>query len=327
MMAFHLTSSFQIVRRDTSCIEQIEADIHAHFINASFDVLPEERRGRRRSHLSLVMGDVRIDQFLPIGGELSAIGGNFYHVGFVMRGCIIVRRPRLDLLNVPGGVGMVDAPGRPFSFTTTPGTNACILALSPATLERAGRAILGDDFSLKDDVSIDMRNVAGLALVRNASAILQEIMELEKVGFSPLAVTSYSELLANLSIAAMFPEQLLGDEPGAAAAPRLVVKAEDLIRARAQEPLTVREIAAEVGVTIRALQLGFRKHTGCTPLQYLMNCRLLLARQRLLDPAFGGNVQYAAMSSGFMNMSRFLTRYRATFGERPSETMSRGRRP
>lgn len=136
---------------------------------------------------------------------------------------------------------------------------------------------------------------------------------------------TYKELLGNLWIAAAYPEHWAGHEAEQAPS-KLVGAAEEIIRTRAMEPLTVREIAAEVGVTVRVLQLGFRKHVGCSPLQYLLSRRLFLARERLLDPAFSGNVQLAAMSCGFMNMSKFSSRYRATFGELPSETMIRGRR-
>ena len=64
----------QVVRRNTSSVEQIHADIQSYFINAHFDILPEERRARRRTHTTLVLQDVRIEQFEPVGGELSGIG-------------------------------------------------------------------------------------------------------------------------------------------------------------------------------------------------------------------------------------------------------------
>jgi len=315
-----------ILRRTSTKVEQIEADIQAHFINPHFDILPSERRGRVRTHVSLVLGDVRIDQFEPVGGELSGIGGNYYHLGFVTRGGSIVRRPRLELLNTPGGVGTLDAPHRPFSFTTMPGTSASILALTPEVVERAGRALLGDAFRLTPDATIDMRNAAGRILVRNATSIMKELVELEKVGLGQLAATSYSELLANLAIAAMYPEAFLPDGPANEAPRGMVGKAEEIIRARAHEPLTVSDVAAEVGVTVRALQLGFQKQLGVSPLQYLISRRLMMARERLLNPEFRCNVQYVAMSCGFMNMSKFSIRYRATFGELPSETLGRARR-
>lgn len=53
-------------------------------------------------------------------------------------------------------------------------------------------------FKSSEDVIIDMRNVAGEVLARNASSIFQRMMDWEKIGLSVLAVTSYAELLASL---------------------------------------------------------------------------------------------------------------------------------
>ena len=316
----------KVIRRSTTSVEQIYADVRSHFINAKFDILPEERRARKRTHTSILLQDVRIDQFEPVGGDLSGIGGDFYHLGFLNRGAVLVKRPRLELHNVPGGVGTLDVPGGKFSLVTTPDTMGYVVALSPAALLRAGRVLIGDHFRLSEDVTLDMRNAAGRALARNATAMFHEVGELEKIGLSQLATTSYAELLSNLAIAAMHPEDFLFEDDRMSAPTRLVAKAEEVIRARAHEPLSIRDIAAELGITVRSLQLGFRKHLGRTPLQFLLERRLALARERLLDPQFGGNVQYVAMSCGFVNMSKFSSRYRATFGELPSATLARGRR-
>lgn len=94
------------------------------------------------------------------------------------QGAILVKRGVNDVLNVPGGVGTLDSPGRRFSFVTSPGTIGRMLVLPPASLERAGRALLGDNFEFSEDISFDMRNAAGRAVVRNTSAIFQELGEL-----------------------------------------------------------------------------------------------------------------------------------------------------
>lgn len=116
------------------------------------------------------------------------------------------------------------------------------------------------------------------------------------------------------------------DQRRLAAGSSVVAKAEEIIRARAHEALTIREVAAEVGVTVRSLQMGFRRELGFTPMQFLLNRRLILARERLLSPEFGGNVQYAAMSCGFMNMSRFSSRYRQVLASFPRRPLARARR-
>lgn len=78
-------------------MDQIRADIDAYFINARFDILPDERRARRRTHTSLVMGKIPIEEFEPVGGELSGVGGAFYHIGYVSKGGIFVKRRTSEL--------------------------------------------------------------------------------------------------------------------------------------------------------------------------------------------------------------------------------------
>lgn len=102
-----------------------------------------------------------------------------------------------------------------------------------------------------------MRSPAGRAVVRNTSAIFQELSQLEKTGLSHLASQSFGDLLINLTIASMHPE-LFGEEEGRlAASSSAVAKAEEIIRTRAHEPLAIRDVAVEVGVTVRSLQIGF----------------------------------------------------------------------
>lgn len=316
----------QVVRRVSTTVDQIYADVHARFINAHYDILPEERRGRRRTHTALLLDGLRIDHFESAGGQLSAVGGDYYHLGFVAQGSYLVKRPKFEYHNNVGGMGSIDLPGRKFSFQSAARSQGFIVCLPPEVLLRSGRALLGDNFRLPEDLQIDLRSKAGEALRRNVSSIFFELTELEKIGLGRLAMVSFSELIANLSIASMYPEHFLTENQKHEASSRTVARAEEMIRARCHEAVSIKEVASALGVTVRSLQLGFRKHLGCSPLQYLLARRLELVRQRLQNPETALNVQFTAMSCGFMNMSKFSSRYRAMFGELPSETLARGRR-
>ncbi|CUI01454.1 AraC-like ligand-binding domain-containing protein [Leisingera aquaemixtae] len=97
-------------------------------------------------------------------------------------------------------------------------------------------------------------------------------------------------------------------------------RAQDYIHANAAEPLTVSAIAAEAGCSIRTLQTGFRQHFGLTPVEYLRDLRLDLARYLLLSRPAGTPVSSIAYDSGFSHLGRFSQLYRARFGELPSTT-------
>jgi AraC-like DNA-binding protein len=85
-------------------------------------------------------------------------------------------------------------------------------------------------------------------------------------------------------------------------------------------------VAAELGIGIRALQAGFRRQVGYSPRQYLIRCRLDLARARLLSPAPLDTVSSIAIDCGFLNLGLFASRYRRTYGELPSQTLAGSRR-
>ncbi|MFE1950509.1 AraC family transcriptional regulator [Streptomyces sp. NPDC059524] len=113
---------------------------------------------------------------------------------------------------------------------------------------------------------------------------------------------------------------LLGEQPRVA--PPAVRRAMDVIEGHAAEPLTVAEIAECVGVGVRALQEGFRRHLDTTPLAYLREVRLDRVRKELLTADPGATTVTAVASRwGFLHPGRFSLAYRRQFGESPSETL------
>ncbi len=106
-------------------------------------------------------------------------------------------------------------------------------------------------------------------------------------------------------------------------APRHVRRAEEYIRAHAQEPLTLEDMARAAGVSIRTLTDGFRRARDTTPMALLREQRLLGARQDLLQAGPERTVTQVAMQWGFLNVGRFSAQYAVRFGERPGETLRR----
>ncbi|MBH5143461.1 AraC family transcriptional regulator [Rhodococcus erythropolis] len=109
------------------------------------------------------------------------------------------------------------------------------------------------------------------------------------------------------------------------AAPAAVEHAKQYIEAHIDEPLTAVEIAAAVGVSLRALQHGFQTSLQTTPMRYLRDLRLRRVRAELLaaDPEQTG-VAEIAYRWGFNHLGRFAGQYRKMFGESPSEALRSG---
>lgn len=100
----------------------------------------------------------------------------------------------------------------------------------------------------------------------------------------------------------------------------------DILQARSDEPLSIAELAQEMGLGIRSLQMIFVKSYGIGPREMLNRIRLDMARQRLLSADPDTHVTTIALDSGFTHLSRFSEAYRLTYGERPVDTLRRKRR-
>ncbi|MGN7800372.1 AraC family transcriptional regulator [Leifsonia sp. 22587] len=103
---------------------------------------------------------------------------------------------------------------------------------------------------------------------------------------------------------------------------RPVSRAVELIRADPAHPWTVVELAAEVSVSARSLQQGFRRALDTTPMAYLRTVRLENVREELARAEPGtDSVTAAATRWGFTHLGRFAAAYRSAFGEHPSQTL------
>jgi AraC-like DNA-binding protein len=108
----------------------------------------------------------------------------------------------------------------------------------------------------------------------------------------------------------------------AAPAPHFVRRAEDYLRHHYAEAVTVEQLAAVAGVSVRTLFSGFRDFRDVTPMAYLRRVRLDKARQALQNGEARGaaGVTKVALDCGFSHLGRFAAQYRAQFGELPSQT-------
>jgi transcriptional regulator GlxA family with amidase domain len=113
--------------------------------------------------------------------------------------------------------------------------------------------------------------------------------------------------------------------PAEAARPIAVRAAIDLIEASPHVPLTSSTVAAQCQVSVRALQEGFRRHLGMSPMAYVRAVRLRRAHEELraADPSVM-SVAAIALRWGFTHLGRFAAVYESVYGQPPTETL-RGR--
>ncbi|MFI5956324.1 helix-turn-helix transcriptional regulator [Cryptosporangium sp. NPDC051539] len=144
---------------------------------------------------------------------------------------------------------------------------------------------------------------------------------------APLIIGSAARMLAAATLTA-FPNTAFTD-PAAAdrhdAHPDALRRAIAFIEDRAHDDVAVADIAGAAHVSIRAVQLAFRRHLNLTPMEYLRRVRLSRAHEalRAADPATT-TVTAVACRWGFPSPGRFAALYRRAYRVTPSQTLREG---
>lgn len=141
---------------------------------------------------------------------------------------------------------------------------------------------------------------------------------------SPLVLAAAEQYVA-AQVLATFPTNV-GQETARDsrdARPATVRRAVDYIEAHADEDLSPARIAAAVHVSVRSLQLAFRRHLGDTPTGYLRQVRLDGVHRDLVSAGPERTVAEISARWGFRHQGHFGQLYRQRYGESPSATLRR----
>jgi len=142
----------------------------------------------------------------------------------------------------------------------------------------------------------------------------------------PRAIATTEAMLGRLLLSAVPHNHSLdyADEPRSGVTPYYVRRAEELIRSKYREPLSLSDLIAASGVSGRSLHLGFRRFCDESPMGYLKRYRLDRARQMLREGLPDGlTVTEVALANGFAHPGKFSQDYVRRFGELPSATLRR----
>jgi AraC-like DNA-binding protein len=142
----------------------------------------------------------------------------------------------------------------------------------------------------------------------------------------PAAVASFEHALINFMLFGMNHNlsESLRATPNYAGAEQ-VKRVEEYIEANAPNPIDMNTLARITGHSASAIFRAFRKHRDYTPMQFLLNVRMRLVRQHLVQATPTSSVTAIAMKSGFFHLGRFAAEYRLRFGESPSQTLKRAK--
>jgi AraC-like DNA-binding protein len=225
---------------------------------------------------------------------------------------------------LPGDVFLAAQPGRPHS-STVHDAEARLVVVDPALPGQVAdtapsRMPAPVTFTGCEALSPQAR----MQWIATCRYVRDHLLSADEDSTRPLVVASAARLLVATALAT-FPNNALTDptiEDRHDGSPATLRRAIAFIDEQAHQDISIADIAAAVGVTIRAVQLAFHRHLGTTPTRYLRRVRLDYAHRQLVaaDPE-QESVTAVSYQWGFASASRFAAYYRTVYGVSPSATL------
>jgi len=157
-----------------------------------------------------------------------------------------------------------------------------------------------------------------------AARYVTELLANPDAAIGPLVITGVARLLAATALS-VFPNTAQTspaprDRRDASAV--TMRRATAFIDEHAGQDITMADIAAAACVTVRAVQIAFRRELDITPIAYLRTVRLARAHRELLEADPGQEtVTAVAYRWGFASPGRFAAYYRQAYGVPPRQTL------
>jgi AraC-like DNA-binding protein len=133
-------------------------------------------------------------------------------------------------------------------------------------------------------------------------------------------------LIHGLLLVADHPYRRVLAAPAGPGRPAAVCDAMDIIEIGPHLPLTTSALAKQCHVSVRALQEGFQRHLGMSPMTYLRVVRLRRANRdlRSADPSHT-TVARIAHRWGFTHLGRFAAAHQRMYGQTPLQALRAAR--
>jgi AraC-like DNA-binding protein len=223
-------------------------------------------------------------------------------------------------------MGALVSPTLPLRLDWSEGCEQLLVKMPRERVEQTCRDLLGDDLKngpIEFDPQMPLGGAVGRAWQHHLGGLLANRGFATEAHAGPMLDAQQQTLIHHLLLRqpSNYSERLWRRP---AAAPRRTLRvAEEYIRSRLVEPLTLEQVAAACGASLRSLCLAFREHYHCSPMVYVRQARLDAARVALLAAAPGAQVTDIALGCGFAHLGRFASSYRARYGETPLQTLRR----
>jgi AraC-like DNA-binding protein len=153
-----------------------------------------------------------------------------------------------------------------------------------------------------------------------APSVRQVVADLERIPHAPPGqrLLLFLLVLDQLARTKDFT-QILHEDAGAFSAPRdhiVFAKVLSRIHANLRERVTLKRAAAHAGMSVATFTRFFRRMTGKSYLEYMIDCRLRRACSLLTET--DRTILDISLEVGFRNLSNFNRRFRERLGVSPS---------
>ncbi|MCL4182118.1 MAG: helix-turn-helix transcriptional regulator [Burkholderiaceae bacterium] len=318
--------------------------LHAYSILHTTD-LDEARKGVSEvfspHELKIVRRDERFDTYMshaPMGGiSINRLRygasvdidvgctSEFLLVMMPLSGVADVRCGEQSVRSTPEFASVV-SPTLPLQMCSRYDADQIMVRIDRELIERYCMQHLGHDLRRPIEFELGM-NLSGSAGASWRSLIRYLVAELDRgpknVFTSPLTRVHVEQLVVSTLLLTQpngYREELL--QPARPIAPAYVKRVETFIQSCADQPLTIGDLAAHVGVSASTLFAGFREYRKTSPMALLKSVRLQRAHDELSNAEPGTiSVTEAALRWGFTHLGRFASDYRRRYGELPSDTL------
>ncbi|GIE97441.1 AraC family transcriptional regulator [Paractinoplanes rishiriensis] len=249
---------------------------------------------------------------LEVGGPLSA-----YAVALVNDGEVICRSGPQDCRHRAGEVFLAGQPGQQYRAVL----HRPDLRLALLDPELVGEIVGRPPRPLRFTGGRPVSAEAAASWRTTYDYVHAALVDQPGAAGDPMVADSLARMLAAVALTT-FPHNGVRPPPPDDRRPVTLHEAVDFIDTNAHRDIDLGAIAGAAHVTVRALQLSFRRHLDTTPMTHLRRVRLAHAHRELLgaDPATG-SVSEVAARWGFSSHSRFTAMYHATYGCSPSATL------
>lgn len=289
-------------------------------------------RGRLNAWMNAVCVRRLVYSFMGYGLASRVTPGRtetFYPVMIPFRGGGIVRVGSDEVVVAPG-VGVVVSATVPMQVELSGDSALLIICVGRKELERCAADILGAPIAapLRFEPRMDLADGRVARWCRQVLVDLDDLDDADSLilGHGEAARAAEWKLIASLLLIQPnnYSEELARTDCRTGAG-RIVRIVDEYIDAHAGVPLRVEDLAAQANCSVRALQTAFKATREESPMHYLREQRLRLAREKLTVARPGSTTVTAiAASCGLTHHGRFAEAYRNRFGEAPSVTLRRG---